>query len=1236
MDAEIDVAHRQLQPLAVAHVADEIAQRRRPLRRHALLHLVLLELVAGEDDDPARLGVAHHRLDEAAPEGAGSPRHQNRPAVQHAQARLKPGARQVGPIGRKFRLRRARLAGVCGHRRFRPCKAASLEAAGRPPKAPDGREREPHRDRNEPRPSSSDRDGRHPAGLHILQQADLRRQADGGEVEALHRRPPRGGRQGGAQLRVVQRRLHPVGERQRVVEVRQQPVHPILDHLGDRRRVGPDDDGAAGHRLQHRPGQDEGEGQVDVGARDAQDRQVLLIGQLAQHMQPRRLMPGSAGGVQHRLPPHRLAPGAAALRRRAIADLVAAHHQDVQLRPAPQQLRRRPHEGGKAAVGLQVAGDIGHHLVLARQGAAVGQGDGGGRIRPADRGVDPVMDHRDARAEGLGMLLALPQGRADAPVHRVQPGQQRGVLGADAAARLQRHRPLRVEADVRPVGPVEEFAIEQQPGVREQILQEQGLAPAGMGADHVGGEALLLQGQPGAHGALPVQDLPLEHTDVGVGVFPRLARRPVERHLHAARQLAPDLADEGDPVGRIRREMADEMLVLAGGVLVDEQDPHGKTMPGKRRNGATACNHPSPLSMHKTIGFIGAPGGAAHPPRPPALSGPSRDGAPTSLALVPNLFFPNLFFPPALLALALPVDVRARAFPRPRHPAEPRRRRRDRADGDGAGGDARSGRCAHRDIGGGDIGEPALRLSRLDGGGDALVPAAGRAVDRVGPVQPPARAGGPAHLAGLAPCHPGPAVRPPDRPLAALLPGQFRRQPGPEGQAGWAERHPDPGDPDQRHHPHRHHPGHRPDAAGLGPAPVRRAAGRLDRGAPDPVGPAGPALPAAVARLLRGGVVDHRPHGRHHRQCRAGARLRPPPPGAGRPVRRADRRDRPVEGAALVPDQDVVLAVQRPAGLPDRPDRPRRVGDDGRPHEHRRVRHDLLAGQHRRHQCVGPVDAHAGLLRTAGRPVRRPGSDHIRFAHPGSDPETGGAVFDGLSLTIRPGERVALVGPSGAGKSTLVRLLRRQFPLQGGRILIDEQDIAAVSLASLNRAVAEVPQLPSLFHRSIRDNIAYGSEGPDGKGVADEAIRAASARAHCDRFIEGRAAGYDTVVGERGIQLSGGERQRVAIARAFLKNAPVLVLDEATSSLDSETEHLIQDALLGLFEGRTVIAIAHRLSTVTGMDRILYMEKGRILEDGDHATLLRRDGPYARLWRRQVGGFLPDDAGSVTDMEEAR
>lgn len=249
--------------------------------------------------------------------------------------------------------------------------------------------------------------------------------------------------------------------------------------------------------------------------------------------------------------------------------------------------------------------------------------------------------------------------------------------------------------------------------------------------------------------------------------------------------------------------------------------------------------------------------------------------------------------------------------------------------------------------------------------------------------------------------------------------------------------------------------------------------------------------------------------------------------------------------------------------------------------------------------------------------------DNLHFSHPG-----GGAVFDGLNLAIAPGERVALVGPSGAGKSTLVRLLRRQFSLQGGSIRIDGQDIAGVSLNSLNRAVAEVPQAPSLFHRSIRENIAYAD--PD---ASDAVVHAAAVKAHCRDFIERRVGGYETVVGERGIQLSGGERQRVAIARAFLKNAPILVLDEATSSLDSETEHLIQDALWTLFEGRTVIAIAHRLSTITGMDRIVYLDHGRILEEGDHATLLQRNGSYARLWRRQVGGFLPSDVLSQTETE---
>ncbi|HYH37495.1 MAG TPA: ABC transporter ATP-binding protein [Azospirillum sp.] len=239
----------------------------------------------------------------------------------------------------------------------------------------------------------------------------------------------------------------------------------------------------------------------------------------------------------------------------------------------------------------------------------------------------------------------------------------------------------------------------------------------------------------------------------------------------------------------------------------------------------------------------------------------------------------------------------------------------------------------------------------------------------------------------------------------------------------------------------------------------------------------------------------------------------------------------------------------------------------------------------------------------------------VRFAHGDGTP-----VFDNLALGIRPGEKVALVGPSGAGKSTLVKLLRRQYDPQAGRILIDGQDIAEVTLDSLNAAVAEVPQAPALFHRTIRDNIAYAA--PD---AAEAAVLAAARKAHCHEFILQRPQGYDAVVGEQGIRLSGGERQRIAIARAFLKDAPILVLDEATSALDSETEHLIQDALWELFKGRTVIAIAHRLSTITGMDRILYMERGRVLETGSHTELLARQGRYAELWRRQVGGFLPSE-----------
>jgi ATP-binding cassette subfamily B multidrug efflux pump len=231
-------------------------------------------------------------------------------------------------------------------------------------------------------------------------------------------------------------------------------------------------------------------------------------------------------------------------------------------------------------------------------------------------------------------------------------------------------------------------------------------------------------------------------------------------------------------------------------------------------------------------------------------------------------------------------------------------------------------------------------------------------------------------------------------------------------------------------------------------------------------------------------------------------------------------------------------------------------------------------------------------------------------------------VIDDLSLVVRPGERVGLVGRSGAGKSTLVNLLLRFYDLEGGRILIDGQDISGVTQQSLRAGIGMVTQDTALLHRSVRDNIRYGR--PD---APEEEIVTAARRAHAHDFVLGLQdfrgrTGYDAHVGERGVKLSGGQRQRVAIARLVLKDAPILVLDEATSALDSEVEAAIQEQLYGLMEGRTVIAIAHRLSTIAVLDRLVVMDEGQIVETGSHSELLARDGLYASLWRRQSGGFL--------------
>jgi ATP-binding cassette subfamily B protein len=261
-----------------------------------------------------------------------------------------------------------------------------------------------------------------------------------------------------------------------------------------------------------------------------------------------------------------------------------------------------------------------------------------------------------------------------------------------------------------------------------------------------------------------------------------------------------------------------------------------------------------------------------------------------------------------------------------------------------------------------------------------------------------------------------------------------------------------------------------------------------------------------------------------------------------------------------------------------------------------------------------------------GAPDFRPGPGEIRFENVRfgyrNQPRP---LFDGLSVTVRAGEKVALVGESGAGKSTFAKLLQRLYDVDGGRIVVDGQDVAHVGQASLRRAISVVPQEPILFHRSLAENIAYGRPGAS----RDEIVEAAK-RAHAHEFVAKLDAGYETLVGERGIKLSGGERQRIAIARAILADAPILVLDEATSSLDSVTERLIQDALTTLMGGRTAVVIAHRLSTIRQVDRILVFDAGRIVEEGSHQALVARPtSHYRRLVEMQALGLIDDVAASA-------
>ncbi|MEV4426171.1 ABC transporter ATP-binding protein [Streptomyces sp. NPDC049602] len=259
----------------------------------------------------------------------------------------------------------------------------------------------------------------------------------------------------------------------------------------------------------------------------------------------------------------------------------------------------------------------------------------------------------------------------------------------------------------------------------------------------------------------------------------------------------------------------------------------------------------------------------------------------------------------------------------------------------------------------------------------------------------------------------------------------------------------------------------------------------------------------------------------------------------------------------------------------------------------------------------GGSEVSEGSRGAAGAEVR---FEKVTFAHAGAKP-----LFEGLDLDVPGGAKIGFVGRSGGGKTTLTRLLLRMTDIDGGRITIGGQDISRLRQTDLRGMIAYVPQDPAMFHRTLRENIAFAR--PD---ATDAEIRRAAEAAHVTEFADALPEGFDTMVGERGVKLSGGQRQRVALARAILRDAPILLLDEATSALDSESEMLVQDALWRLMEGRTALVVAHRLSTVATMDRLVVLDRGRIVEQGTHQELLVAEGAYAKLWQHQSGGFLDD------------